>query len=89
LNPTTPTIITNGSTVTSQSWQLETAVGSGTFSNITVPFTIAFADNGKKIRYTATNSCGTTTSNEVTLTVNDKPTIAAISTLQHYVQVVH
>jgi hypothetical protein len=80
LNPTTPSVTANGSTVTSQSWQLETAVGSGTFSNIVVPYTAAFADNGKKIRYTAINGCGTTSSNQVTLSVNDKPTIAAIPT---------
>jgi hypothetical protein len=27
--------------------------GSGNFSDIAVPYTVAFADNGKKIRYSA------------------------------------
>ncbi|QOW10582.1 T9SS type A sorting domain-containing protein [Kaistella flava (ex Peng et al. 2021)] len=79
LNPTAPTVTANGSTVTSQGWQIETAVGSGVFGAFTVPYTIAFADNGKKIRYIATNSCGTTNGNQVTLTVNNVPTIAVIS----------
>ncbi len=34
------------------------------------PYTVAFADNGKRIRYYATNTCGTTYSNPVTVTVN-------------------
>ncbi|VXB35199.1 hypothetical protein FLAVO9R_130053 [Flavobacterium sp. 9R] len=79
LNPTAPTVTANGSTVTASGWQLETAVASGTYSNLTVPYTVAFADNGKRIRYYATNTCGTTNSNVVTLTVNAAPTIAAIS----------
>jgi hypothetical protein len=70
LNPTAPTVTANGSTVTSQGWQLETGVGSGVFANLTVPYTVTSADNGKKIRYTATNGCGTTNSNEVVVTVN-------------------
>jgi hypothetical protein len=89
LNPATPTITANGSTVTSQSWQLETAVASGTYSDITVPYTVAFADNGKRIRYTATNGCGTTNSNLVVLTVNDKPQSAQYQHLPHCVQEDH
>jgi hypothetical protein len=73
LNPSTPTITDNGSTVTAQGWQLETVMGGGTFVNITVPFNLTFADNGKKLRYYATNGCGTTNSNEVTVTVNPLP----------------
>ncbi|MDN3677964.1 T9SS sorting signal type C domain-containing protein [Flavobacterium paronense] len=79
LNPTAPTVTANGSTVSSQGWQLETTVGGGVFATLTVPYTVAFADNGKKIRYTATNGCGTTNGNQVTLTINDAPTIASIS----------
>jgi heat shock protein HslJ len=75
-----PTVTANGSTVTASTWQLETAVGSGTFADITLPYTTAFADNGKKVRFSATNGCGTTTSNEVVLTVDDKPSLAAITT---------
>ncbi|MBC5840681.1 hypothetical protein H8R23_04620, partial [Flavobacterium sp. F-380] len=53
LNPTAPTVAANGSAVTASGWQLETGVGSGTFANLTVPYVVAFADNGKKIRYYA------------------------------------
>lgn len=74
LNQTAPTVTANGSTVTAQGWQLETAVGGGTFSNLTVPYTVTYADNGKKIRYYATNGCGSTNSNEVILAVNPLPT---------------
>ncbi|WHF53074.1 T9SS type A sorting domain-containing protein [Chryseobacterium gotjawalense] len=80
LNPTAPTVNTNGSAVTAQGWQLETGVGTGLYGNLTVPYTVTFADNGKKLQYYVTNGCGTTTSNQVTLTVNDKPTIAALTT---------
>ncbi len=52
-------------------------MGSGTFANRTIPYTVAFADNGKKIQYFATNSCGTTNSNQVTLTINTAPTVSA------------
>ncbi|HEX8014007.1 MAG TPA: hypothetical protein VF465_02125, partial [Flavobacterium sp.] len=79
LNPTAPTVTSNGSTVTASGWQLETTVGGGTYANLTVPYTVAFADNGKRIRYYATNGCGTTNSNTVVLTINDIPTIATIS----------
>ncbi|MBC5846648.1 T9SS sorting signal type C domain-containing protein, partial [Flavobacterium kayseriense] len=44
---------------------------SGTFANLTVPYVVAFADNGKKIRYYAMNGCGTTNSNQITITVED------------------
>jgi hypothetical protein len=77
LNPTAPTVTNNGSSITAQGWQIETAVGSGTYTALTVPYTVAFADNGKDIRYTATNSCGTAFSSSVVLTVNSAPTIAA------------
>lgn len=70
LSPASPTVTANGSAVTSQSWQIETAVGSGSFTNVTLPYTVAFSDNGKKVRYSATNGCGTTYGNEVVLTVN-------------------
>jgi len=75
LNPTNPTVTANGSTVTASGWQLETTVGGGAYSNITIPYTLALADNGKRIRYYATNGCGTTYSNLVVLSVNGAPTI--------------
>ncbi|MEO7976142.1 T9SS sorting signal type C domain-containing protein [Flavobacterium sp.] len=80
LNPSVTTVTANGSTVTASGWQLENTVGGNVFSNLTVPYTVVFADHNKKIRYFATNSCGTTYSNEVTLTVNNVPTISVIST---------
>jgi uncharacterized protein (TIGR02145 family) len=43
------------------------------------PYTVQIADNGKKIRYFATNSCGTTYSNVVVVTVNPLPVIANIA----------
>jgi len=78
INPTAPIVTANGSAVASQGWQLETGVGSGTFTNLTVPYTVTFADNGKTIRYYATNSCGITYSNAVAITVNI-PSVAPTS----------
>ena len=74
--PTPPTVTDNGSAITSEGWQIETAVGSNTYTSLTVPYSVAFADNGKKVRYTAENGCGTSNSTSVTLTVNNPPTVA-------------
>ncbi|MGI6470598.1 MAG: beta strand repeat-containing protein [Paludibacteraceae bacterium] len=72
LTLTTPTVTNNGSNITSQGWFLNgVAFTSGTV--------VSYADNGKTLVYKATNNCGETTSNEVTITVNDKPTISAIT----------
>ncbi|MEO0045184.1 MAG: hypothetical protein RL705_375, partial [Bacteroidota bacterium] len=79
LNPTVPTVTANGSTVSSEGWQLETTVGGSTFATLTVPYTVNFADNGKKIRYIATNSCGTTNVATATLTVFSVFTSGAIA----------
>ena len=68
---TTPTVTNE----TSKGFQIETTAGSGTYT--TLSSTLSLADNGKKIRYFATNSCGTVYSNEVTLTVNPKPTVTS------------
>lgn len=78
-SPTTPSVTANGSSVITQGWQIESAVGSGTYTTLTVPYTVAIADHGKKVRYTATNGCGTINSSTVTLTVNALPTLNAIS----------
>jgi hypothetical protein len=80
-NPTAPTVTINGSTVTSQGWQLETGVGTGVYAALTVPYTVAFADNGKRVRYTATNGCGTTNSATVTLSVINLNSIALTSSI--------
>ena len=79
-NPSVPSVTENGSSITAQEWQIETSVGSNQFTALIVPYTVAYADNGKKIRYSATNSCGTSYSNTVTLSINDLPTVATPST---------
>ncbi|MFY7885121.1 MAG: PKD-like domain-containing protein, partial [Dolichospermum sp.] len=79
-NPTAPAVTANGSAITTQGWQLETAVGSGSYAALTVPYTVSFADNGKKVRYTVTNGCGTTNSATVTLNIGDLPTVTTANT---------
>ncbi|MBS7256165.1 T9SS sorting signal type C domain-containing protein [Flavobacterium branchiicola] len=74
LNVTTPTVTANGSTVSAQDWQIETAVSSGSYVSLTLPYTVALADDGKTIKYSATNGCGTTNSNSVILKINANPT---------------
>jgi len=69
-NPSTPTVTNNGSAITSQGWQIETSAGSNSFVALSVPYTVSSADNGKDIRYAATNACGTTYTSIVTLSVN-------------------
>jgi hypothetical protein len=68
LNLASPTV--TPSVGTTQGWQLETTLWSNTYTNVTLPFQVSNGDNGKKLRYYATNACGTTYSNEVTITVN-------------------
>jgi hypothetical protein len=82
LNMTTPTATANGSAITSQGWQIETGVSSGAYTSLTLPYTVALADDGKTIRYSATSSCGITTSNSVTLKVNANPTAPVASPTQ-------
>jgi hypothetical protein len=71
LESATPTVASNGSAITGEGWQIETGAGTGTYTNVTFPYQVSYADNGKKIRYYATNTCGTTYSNEVTVAVNE------------------
>jgi len=78
-NPATPSVTDNGSAITAQGWQIETTLGSNNYSALTIPYLVSFADNGKKVRYAATNSCGTSTSNSITLSINDLPTISSPS----------
>ncbi len=67
LTLTTPTVTNNGSNITSQGWFLNgVAFTSGTV--------VSYADNGKTLVYKATNNCGETTSNEVTINVSTPPT---------------
>ncbi|WP_281309429.1 T9SS sorting signal type C domain-containing protein [Flavobacterium flavigenum] len=83
LNPSVPTVTANGSAILVSGWQLETAVGSGSYSNLIVPYTVSFADNGKRIRYYATNGCGTTNSNSESITINQNPTAPTVGTITH------
>ncbi|MBU6159421.1 MAG: T9SS type A sorting domain-containing protein [Bacteroidetes bacterium] len=64
LNIPIPTVTDNGSVVTQEGWEIETVAGSGLFTGLTLPYTVSFEDNGKQIRYTATNGCGTTNTNQ-------------------------
>ncbi|MCR4964246.1 MAG: T9SS type A sorting domain-containing protein [Bacteroidales bacterium] len=47
-----------------------------TWSNTTVAALANINNDGKSIRYKATNSCGTTFSNVIQLTITDEPTVA-------------
>ena len=69
LEMSVPTVTNNGSAVTVQGWQIESGVGTGIFNNVTLPYTVSFGDNGKKLRYHTMNECGTTNGNEVIITV--------------------
>lgn len=77
-NPTPPTVTSDTGSII-QGWQLETSVGSGVYSNIVVPYVVLQQDNGKRIRYYATNGCGTAYSNVVFLTVLTTNTIVLTS----------
>ena len=70
LNPVIPVVNANSPVITEAGWQLETTVGGGDYANLTVPYTVSFADNGKRIRYYVSNSCVTTNSNAVPIIVN-------------------
>ena len=69
----TPVITYNGSTVTEGKWYLDGAV-------YTAGESVPYSKNGKKLQYKAKSSCGgEIKSNEVTIIVNDKATIADIT----------
>ena len=78
-DPSTPSINYNGSIILSQGWEIETLPGSGLYTNLLTPHTTNTSDSGKKIRYFASNGCGTSHSNEVILTVNFVPVVAISS----------
>lgn len=73
-SPSNPSVTDNGSTITAQGWEIETMAGSGSYTGLTVPHSFSETDNGKNVRFYATNSCGTGYSNEVTLAINSLPT---------------
>ena len=74
---TTPTIQSNGSTITNQGWQIA-ATQNGTynpFNNNNVPYTY----NNYWIRYFAENDCDESHSASVQITVNDEPIVGSIT----------
>ncbi len=73
------TVNNNGSTITSEGWEMETAVGNGIFASQTFPYTVLPADDGKKIRYKASNTYGTTYSDEIVISYGAAPTISSVT----------
>ncbi len=74
----TPTV-SSGSAITDEGWEIETAVGSVTYTSLSLPYTLSSADNNKRIRYFASNDAGTTYSNVIALSVTTTPTITTYS----------
>ena len=74
----TPNVAANGSTISAQGWQMAATVD-GTFEAFDPTTAVTYSQNGYYIRYTATNGCGTTTSNAVAIMVNDAPVIGDIT----------
>ncbi|MFL9484370.1 gliding motility-associated C-terminal domain-containing protein, partial [Chitinophagaceae bacterium LWZ2-11] len=73
LSLTAPSVTVQGSSVTTQGWYLDGV----TFDPLTV---LKYTDNGKTLSYKTTTGCGTSTSNAVTITINDTALVAAIPT---------
>jgi len=73
-----PTVTDNGTTVLSQGWEYSSTSGGtySAFTNSNVPYSY----NGYYLRYYATNTCGTTYSGAVQITVNSSTSITAQST---------
>jgi hypothetical protein len=68
-----PTVTPNNA-ATTEGWEIETTAGSGSYIALTLSYTVSYADNGKKIRYTATNVCGSTSSaNTIELKIMPMP----------------
>ena len=73
LTVTAPSVTANGSTVSAQGWQIS-ADGSS-YSAFDPAAAVPYSQNDNYIRYYATNTCGTTYGNAVSITVN--PPMAA------------
>ena len=67
-NPNPPKV--ESDIILSKGWQLETAVGSNAYNNISVPYTVSLSDTGKRIRYYVENYCGVEYSNTEIIYVN-------------------
>ncbi len=78
LSLATPNVTANGSTITAQGWQIS-ANGQTDWSDFTNGSNVTYSQDGYHIRYFATNSSGTSTSNTIQITVNDVPTISSIT----------
>ncbi|MBN9299098.1 MAG: gliding motility-associated C-terminal domain-containing protein, partial [Filimonas sp.] len=72
LNLVTPNVSDNGDAITTAGWLLNDVA-----FNAATP--LADTDNGQNLVYVATNTCGTTTSNIVQITVNKKPVLTTTS----------
>ena len=71
----TPSIQSNGSTVTNQGWQILVNGSWQTLNNYNIPYEY----NGCQIRYFAENECAMTYSATAQVTVNDEPLVGAIT----------
>ena len=76
LSLTAPTVTWNGNTGT-QGWQI--SANNSSWSSFDPATAVVFSQNGYYLRYFATNTCGTTYSNTVQMTVNDQPVITEIT----------
>ena len=73
--PATPTYDLRGGTLVNEGWMLETGVGTDLYVSPTGVNTPAFdfTDDGKRLYYFVENSCGTSYTDTVTVTVTPKP----------------
>lgn len=74
---TTPSIQSNGSTITDQGWQIS-ATQNGTYNTFNNN-NVQYSSNGYWIRYYAVNECGETHSTSVQITVNDQPVVGNVA----------
>ncbi|MBO4615426.1 MAG: T9SS type A sorting domain-containing protein, partial [Bacteroidales bacterium] len=80
LDLTTPTVTTNGSSITAEGWEISSSQN-GTYT----PFTnsnLQQNQDGYYIRYTAANACGSSSNTGVQITVN-APSISITSTYDY------
>jgi len=69
LNPTAPSVADRGSEITQRGWLV--LDGTDTIAGIIFPQTVDYDTwNGRRLVYFATNTCGTSYSNEMTVTVH-------------------
>ena len=76
LNMGIPAVSPNGSAVTAQGWQI--SADQSVWADFTNGSNVTYSQNGYYIKYFATNGCGTTYSNAVSITVKDAPAVASV-----------